>query len=214
MFSFQYQRTDRGNLELDTREIRLTARQRALLLLIEVAEQSLLSQQQVHRLATPDNLQALMSHDLIVPKDTVDDLPELDSAQDELAAIPVLVDVIEPTEKPAPAAHIQPDQIALWEWEQQILQENEQRNQPENQIAPEVLTFEQIKDLMISSLKAYCGLLAFSLMRDIQQASRMAQLKMCQMQWVALLSESKADAKELGKWVNQINHSYIDINKN
>lgn len=209
MTSTLYQRTELGNLELDNRQHRLTARQRALLLLVESTKHNSLIQQQLQSLATPDNIQALMSYALIVPTEPVVALAALESYIElEAEHIKRSEQQVE-NDQLTQTDLITADQIGLRQWEQRVIQQN----QAQTDIPPEALSFEQIKNLMVNSLKSYCGLLGFGLMRDIQQASRMAQLRMCQMQWVTLLSESKADAMQVKHWVSQLNYSYQQLNK-
>lgn len=212
MTSILYQRTERGNLELESRQIRLSARQRALLLLVESPNESILNRQQLQHLATPENIQVLIDYSLIIPLEPV----IAETAMDPIA-LPSLnssVDQIEDAQSVAKDNTMSADQISLKQWEQRVIDQNQAQQQlSQDALSLEALSFEQIKHLMVSSLKSYCGLLGFALSRDIQQASRMAQLRLCQMQWVTLLSESKADAMQVKRWISQLNHSYQHLNE-
>ena len=68
----QYYRTPKGNQALENRSVKLTSRQRALLLMIENGSASHLSQQQLRQLATPDNLAVLLEHQLIAATETTE----------------------------------------------------------------------------------------------------------------------------------------------
>lgn len=208
MTSILYQRTARGKFELENREIRLTARQRALLLLVESSTKSILNRQQFQHLASPDNIQALLDYSLIIPQQPVIAEPAMH------ASIESDVDQIKDAQSVAPDDTMSADQTSLKQWELRVIEQNHaQQQNSQEALSLEVLSFEQIKQLMVNSLKSYCGLLGFGLIRDIQEASRMAQLRLCQMQWVTLLSESKADAMQLRHWVSQLNHSYQHLNE-
>lgn len=212
MTSILYQRTERGNLELDNRQIRLTARQRALLLLVESTAQSILNQQQLQHLATPENIQALVDYELIISKQPMIEI-DISSKEPQMMQLFESPVAVQPEKESVQDQSFLADQVRLLQWEQKVIEQNQILQQEKQVLAPEALSFEQIKNLMLSSLKSYCGLLGFGLMRDIQQASRMAQLRMCQMQWVTLLSESKADAMQVKNWISQMNYSYQQMNK-
>ncbi|RYZ98888.1 MAG: hypothetical protein EOO68_13210 [Moraxellaceae bacterium] len=74
----------------------------------------------------------------------------------------------------------------------------------------EYLEFEQIKQLMMSSLRQYCGLLASALIKDIQYASSVTKLRLCQMRWVTTLTETRASRAQIALWVEQINFSLAE----
>lgn len=79
-----------------------------------------------------------------------------------------------------------------------------------SQPALEYLEFEQVKQLMMSSLRQYCGLLASALIKDIQYASSVTKLRLCQMRWVTTLTETRASRAQIALWVEQINFSLAE----
>ena len=60
---------------------------------------------------------------------------------------------------------------------------------------------------MTSLLKQYCGLMAKQLIERIQQAPHIEHLKLCQMQWLTCLQESRLPPSELNRAMQQINQS-------
>ena len=75
------------------------------------------------------------------------------------------------------------------------------------QATPDYLTFDDVKQLMMNSLREYCGLLASALIKEIQHASSITKLRMCQMRWVTTLTETRASSAQIAMWVEQINYS-------
>lgn len=200
----QYCRTDRGNQTLQNRSVKLNSRQRALLLIIESKQTTSLHQQQLKQLATPDNLAVLLEHQLIRP---IEASPQ--SIQD-MVELPVPVPFSEVTAKAInkPVA----DTVAVMEFCQQY--QTVSSNLHSAAMAhgmPHYLEFEAVKQLMIVGLQTYCGLLASTLIREIEQANSIAKLRLCQMRWVTTLTESRATHKQIAAWVAQINDSLDNL---
>ncbi|MFX5100559.1 hypothetical protein ABTB97_20790, partial [Acinetobacter baumannii] len=72
---------------------------------------------------------------------------------------------------------------------------NIENNQP--RIPVQQLSFEEIQLLMKQSLSQYCGLMAKPLIQKIEQIKTLQELKMCQMQWITSLQESRIPPHEL-----------------
>ena len=200
----QYCRTDRGNQTLQNRSVKLNSRQRALLLIIESKQTTSLHQQQLKQLATPDNLAVLLEHQLIRP---IEASPQ--SIQD-MVELPVPVPFSEVTAKAInkPVA----DTVAVMEFCQQY--QTVSSNLHSAAMAhgmPHYLEFEAVKQLMIVGLQTYCGLLASTLIREIEQANSIAKLRLCQMRWVTTLTETRATHKQIAAWVAQINDSLDNL---
>lgn len=200
----QYCRTDRGNQTLQNRSVKLNSRQRALLLIIESKQTTSLHQQQLKQLATPDNLAVLLEHQLIRP---IEASPQ--SIQD-MVELPVPVPFSEITAKAInkPVA----DTVAVMEFCQQY--QTVSSNLHSAAMAhgmPHYLEFEAVKQLMIVGLQTYCGLLASTLIREIEQANSIAKLRLCQMRWVTTLTETRATHKQIAAWVAQINDSLDNL---
>lgn len=280
--SIQYYRTEKGRQELIDRSIRLNARQRALLLMIESEEASnTLLRIQIERLATPENLAQLVEHGLIesiggaLPEpDVVTQLavPATASNEPDFAAVSVQAAPAEPAAvvqpapvapaavvQPAPvvpAAVVQPAPVAPATVVQPVSVQPaavippqpavqtvpvvavvvepvavvsetvvqppvltarivERVPAPEKLEAVEVpdvaLSFEEVKMMMVASLRRYCGLLAAPLIRDIEKAATAGHLRMCQIRWVTLLTESRAGAHNIAMWKEQINENLKNL---
>ena len=202
----QYCRTDRGNQTLQNRSVKLNSRQRALLLIIESKQTISLHQQQLKQLATPDNLAVLLEHQLIRPIEaspqSIQDMVEL--------PVPVPVPFSEITAKAInkPVA----DTVAVMEFCQQYQTvSSDLHSAAMAHGMPHYLEFEAVKQLMIVGLQTYCGLLASTLIREIEQANSIAKLRLCQMRWVTTLTETRATHKQIAAWVAQINDSLDNL---
>ncbi|WP_180157609.1 hypothetical protein [Acinetobacter sp. YH12045] len=71
--------------------------------------------------------------------------------------------------------------------------------------------FDELQNFMCSYLQRYCGLMAKKLMLNIQQATDIAELKACQMQWITCLNESNIQPKLLQHALQQINYSIKNL---
>jgi hypothetical protein len=72
-------------------------------------------------------------------------------------------------------------------------------------------SFEETRDLMMSLLQRYCGLMAKQLILQIQSATDLHSLKRCQMQWITTLQESRIEPTVLNQHLQQINHSLLRL---
>lgn len=241
----QYYRTPKGNQALENRSVKLTSRQRALLLMIENGNASHLSQQQLRQLATPDNLAVLLEHQLIAAPET-NKFPEASTVPETTvqAILPAFTPEIQPTAPIHVEAGIsQHQQITTENHIAQpasaiILKTHQEIAAPERMpdlipslagqdivisadlhsaamlpSNPVYLSFDEVKQLMMSSLREYCGLLASALIKDIQHASSITKLRMCQMRWVTTLTETRAPSAQIKRWVEQINDSLNHVSE-
>lgn len=74
-------------------------------------------------------------------------------------------------------------------------------------IALEKLSFVEVQQVMIQTLTTYCGLMAKPLIQQIQQSKTIAQLKLCQMQWITSLQESRITPSQLNQTLKLINYA-------
>lgn len=81
------------------------------------------------------------------------------------------------------------------------------------QATPVYLSFDDIQQLMMSSLRQHCGLLASALIKDIQHASSVGKLRMCQMRWVTTMTETRASSAQIAAWAEQINYSLNHVSE-
>ncbi|RYY79703.1 MAG: hypothetical protein EOO69_05310 [Moraxellaceae bacterium] len=233
MTSPQYYRTPKGNQELENRCIKLSSRQRALLLMIENGHSSHLSQQQLRQLATPDNLTVLLAHQLIVAPDVAathhhkprsapqiqhQNMPPVEPIN-PITAIqtPQHTDVASAstlrskrhrqTDTDIPMPEIIPDLTGQEITLQEMVISTDLHSAAMLHSTPVYLSFDEVKHLMMNSLREYCGLLASALIKDIQHTSSITKLRMCQMRWVTTLTETRASPAQIAIWVDQINMS-------
>jgi hypothetical protein len=187
-----YQKTALGLDALQQRHIPLNARQRRLLVLIGTEDFEQLADQFKQRIATPEILEQLIELGLI------------HSTQTAHVSSPI-----------QPSSEAQSSTSVL---------ENSQNNvnpidldstaqTPTQSPAPplKAYSFEETRDLMMSLLQRYCGLMAKQLILQIQSATDLHSLKRCQMQWITTLQESRIEPTVLNQHLQQINHSLLRL---
>src|SRR5690606_39020906 len=88
-----------------------------------------------------------------------------------------------------------------------IVEPISQLTAPQNEIEVrlEALSFEEVKQLMAQRLQQNCGLMAKQLINRILQTQDLPSLKLCQMQWITELQESRIPAHDLNQCLKQIN---------
>lgn len=67
---------------------------------------------------------------------------------------------------------------------------------------------------MMESLQKYCGLMAKQQIQHILQVQDVRSLKMCQIQWITSLQESRLPPQELNHILKQINFSLAQLQQN
>src|SRR5699024_9611238 len=85
-------------------------------------------------------------------------------------------------------------------------------SQNEIEVRLDVLSFEEVKQLMAQRLQQNCGLMAKQLINRILQTQDLHSLKLCQMQWITELQESRISAHDLNQCLKQINFSLQRLN--
>ena len=81
------------------------------------------------------------------------------------------------------------------------------QNVESNQQELVCISFDEIKQKMMNLLQNHCGLLAKQLILKIQHATSVRDIKLCQMQWITALQESRISPLELNQTMQQINLS-------
>ncbi|MDM1250091.1 hypothetical protein HXZ77_02850 [Acinetobacter johnsonii] len=185
-----YQKTALGLDALQQRHIPLNARQRRLLVLIGTEDFEQLADQFKQRIATPEILEQLIELGLIHSTQTSHAPSPIQSEPPPPASVleisqnnvnPIDLDNTEPTPAPSPAPPLK------------------------------AYSFEETRDLMMSLLQRYCGLMAKQLILQIQSATDLHSLKRCQMQWITTLQESRIEPAVLNQHLQQINHSLLRL---
>lgn len=185
-----YQKTALGLDALQQRHIPLNARQRRLLVLIGTEDFEQLADQFKQRIATPEILEQLIELGLIHSTQTSHAPSPIQSEPPPPASVleisqnnvnPIDLDSTAPTPAPSPAPPLK------------------------------AYSFEETRDLMMSLLQRYCGLMAKQLILQIQSATDLHSLKRCQMQWITTLQESRIEPIVLNQHLQQINHSLLRL---
>ncbi|AHB90795.1 hypothetical protein EGU01_08085 [Acinetobacter baumannii] len=197
-----FYRTNLGRVALQQRNIALNPKQRRLLLLIDHEDFQTLNTEFKKRIAPPELIQQLIDLKLIAP------ISENDSEFTE--QIPL-------SESPTTSLEVKVQQKSTIDENADLTGEIKVSLEPschssniENTQPPipvQQLTFEEIQLLMKQSLSQYCGLMAKPLIQKIEQIKNLQELKMCQMQWITSLQESRIPPHELAHTLHSINYS-------
>ena len=195
----EYYKTQLGIDTLQSRSKDLTARQRRLLVLIGTEDFTLLADQFKQRIAPPELLEQLSNLGLI-SRPHLDQISQLSEIQVKLetATQPPNQNQLETAVTLASTVmpQINPSESSI-----QLVQKQEPNSQNFDD-----LTIHQIQALMIELLEQYCGLMAKPLILEIKKSSNLAALKMCQIQWITHLQESRIAPALLNQNLQQINY--------
>lgn len=197
-----FYRTNLGRVALQQRNISLNAKQRRLLLLIDHEDFQNLNSEFKKRIASPELIQQLIDLKLIASSS------ENSSELNEQISFPQSpVTTIEAHQKSTIDDNKSGDIVG----EIQVTQSSSFQLSPTEITQPSIpvqqLSFEEIQQLMKQSLSQYCGLMAKPLIQKIEQIKTLQELKMCQMQWITSLQESRIPPNELAHTLHSINYS-------
>ena len=204
----QYHKTDLGIESLKQRSMDLNARQRRLLLLIGTEDFNLLNEQFKKRIAPVELLEQLLDMGLIACSSdeqiqTTVSSPVVHSEIETSLSTQTTTALAEKLAEPITTPSLSPSiaSIADTEVEKEVIE-----------VSVEALNFEQVKQLMAHLLQQNCGLMAKQLTTRILQTQDLRSLKLCQMQWITELQESRIPAHELNQCLKQINFSLQKLN--
>lgn len=207
----QYYKTDLGIESLKQRSMNLNARQRRLLLLIGTEDFDLLNEQFKQRIASPELLEQLINLGLIA-----DDAPSYVNSSRILKSFESASEITHPNQLIKKNQENMTDAIITHRVNDNLSPEIQadlsitDTHHP-LEIKLHTLGFDEVKQLMAQLLQQNCGLMAKQLINRILQASDLAQLKLCQMQWITALQESRISSNELNFHLKQINFSLQKI---
>ena len=207
----QYYKTDLGIESLKQRSMNLNARQRRLLLLIGTEDFDLLNEQFKQRIASPELLEQLINLGLIA-----DDAPSHVNSSSILNSFESASEITHPNQSIKKNQENMTDAIITHRVNDNLSPEIQadlsitDTHHP-LEIQLHTLGFDEVKQLMAQLLQQNCGLMAKQLINRILQASDLAQLKLCQMQWITALQESRISSNELNFHLKQINFSLQKI---
>lgn len=204
----QYHKTDLGIESLKQRSMDLNARQRRLLLLIGTEDFNLLNEQFKKRIAPVELLEQLLDMGLIACSSdeqiqTTVSSPVVHSEIETSLSTQTTTALAEKLAEPITTPSLSPSiaSIADTEVEKEVIE-----------VSVEALNFEQVKQLMAHLLQQNCGLMAKQLTTRILETQDLRSLKLCQMQWITELQESRIPAHELNQCLKQINFSLQKLN--
>jgi len=186
-----FYRTNLGRVALQQRNIILNAKQRRLLLLIDHEDFQNLNSEFKKRIASPELIQQLIDLKLIAPIASTEA-----STGEEIILKTSPINKMEGNQKESVVNSI--EQTPYLEGEIQL-------SQPA--IPPQTLSFEEIQLLMMKTLSSYCGLMTKPLVQKIEKSTTIQELKLCQMQWITNLQESRIPPQELASALRTINYS-------
>ena len=231
---FNYQKTQLGLDALQQRTRDLNARQRRLLVLIGTEDFDLLGDQLKQRLAPPELIEQLLGMQLIAPaaleQDTLQHQEQtaniLLQQEQEPSSTTLHTEIHSQLASSTPQAHaesladpiqtqnLQVNSAPAYLEARVAANINAEQSVPQAEIQPEftALGFEDVKFLMMDTLQRHCGLMAKQLIQRILQAQDIRSLKLCQMQWITSLQETRLPPKTLNQILQQINHSLQKLN--
>ncbi|MBJ8436012.1 hypothetical protein I6M64_01610 [Acinetobacter lactucae] len=195
-----FYRTNLGRVALQQRNIALNAKQRRLLLLIDHEDFQNLNSEFKKRIASPELIQQLIDLKLIAPSNA-----NHSELNEQISFPQTPITTVEAHQKKPTDDHKNDDIVGEIQVPQSLQSSNIENTQP--QIPVQQLSFEEIQQLMRQSLSQYCGLMAKPLIQKIEQIKTLQELKMCQMQWITHLQESRIPPHELAHTLHSINYS-------
>lgn len=199
-----FYRTNLGRVALQQRNIILNAKQRRLLLLIDHEDFQNLNGEFKKRIASPELIQQLIDLELIARIASTET-----SANEEIILKTSAINKVEENQKESVVSSIPHSAHLVGE-----IQLSEQKTLDQSSttyfqpvISSEALSFEDIQQLMIKTLSSYCGLMTKPLVQKIEKATTIQELKLCQVQWITSLQESRIPPQELARALRTINYS-------
>ncbi|ODL93854.1 hypothetical protein AXH23_09070 [Acinetobacter pittii] len=197
-----FYRTNLGRVALQQRNISLNAKQRRLLLLIDHEDFQNLNSEFKKRIASPELIQQLIDLKLIASSS------ENSSELNEQISFPQSpVTTIEAHQKNTIDDNKSDDTVSEIQVTQSSSFQLSHTETTQPPVPVQTLSFEEIQHLMKQSLSQYCGLMAKPLIQKIEQIKTLQELKMCQMQWITSLQESRIPPHELAYTLHSINYS-------
>ncbi|MFV5629980.1 MULTISPECIES: hypothetical protein [Acinetobacter] len=201
-----FYRTNLGRVALQQRNIVLNAKQRRLLLLIDHEDFQNLNGEFKKRIASPELIQQLIDLELIAPAASTETLTDEEII---LKTSPSPINKVEEKQKEIIGSSIahSPNLVGEIQLSEQktLDQSSTTYFQPLTPI--QILSFEEIQLLMMKTLSSYCGLMTKPLVQKIEKATTIQELKLCQMQWITSLQESRIPPQELASALHTINYS-------
>lgn len=199
-----FYRTNLGRVALQQRNIVLNAKQRRLLLLIDHEDFQNLNGEFKKRIAPPELIQQLIELQLIAPIASTER-----STGEEIIFKTSAINKVEENQKESVFSSIPHSPHLVEEIqlsEQKILvQSSTTYSQPAT--PSQTLSFEEIQQLMMKTLAEHCELMTKPLILKIEKITTIQELKICQIQWITSLQESRISPNQLAHALHTINYS-------
>lgn len=199
-----FYRTNLGRVALQQRNIVLNAKQRRLLLLIDHEDFQNLNGEFKKRIASPELIQQLIDLELIAPAASTETLTD-----EEIILKTSPINKVEENQKESVGSSIahSPNHVGEIQLSEQKTLDQSSTTYFQPVISSKALSFEEIQLLMMKTLSSYCGLMTKPLVQKIEKATTIQELKLCQMQWITSLQESRIPPQELASALHTINYS-------
>ncbi|MBI0421569.1 hypothetical protein I7H67_01945 [Acinetobacter sp. ACIN00229] len=206
-----FYRTNLGRVALQQRNIVLNAKQRRLLLLIDHEDFQNLNGEFKKRIASPELIQQLIDLELIAPTASTKTLTD-----EEIILKTSSINKVEENQKESVGSSIahSPNIIGEIQLSEQKTLDQSSTTYFQPAMSSKALSFEEIQLLMMKTLSSYCGLMTKPLVQKIEKATTIQELKLCQMQWITSLQESRIPSQELASALHTINYSIQLIQEN
>ncbi|MCG6036880.1 hypothetical protein MER72_05725 [Acinetobacter baumannii] len=199
-----FYRTNLGRVALQQRNIVLNAKQRRLLLLIDHEDFQNLNGEFKKRIASPELIQQLVDLELIAPTVSTETL-----TNEEIVLKTSLINKVEENQKESVGSSIahSPNLVREIQFSEQKTLDQSSPTYFQPVISSKSPSFEEIQLLMMKTLSSYCGLMTKPLVQKIEKTTTIQELKLCQMQWITSLQESRIPPQELASALHTINYS-------
>jgi len=199
-----FYRTNLGRVALQQRNIVLNAKQRRLLLLIDHEDFQNLNGEFKKRIASPELIQQLIDLELIAPTLSTETLTD-----EEIILKTSPRYKVEENQKESVGSFIahSPNLVGEIHFSEQKTLDQSSTTYFQPVISSKALSFEEIQLLMMKTLSSYCRLMTKPLVQKIEKTTTIQELKLCQMQWITSLQESRIPPQELASALHTINYS-------
>lgn len=199
-----FYRTNLGRVALQQRNIVLNAKQRRLLLLIDHEDFQNLNGEFKKRIASPELIQQLIDLKLIAPIASTETLTD-----EEIILKTSPINKVEENQKESVGSSIahSPNHVGEIQLSKQKTLDQSSTTYFQPVTLSQTFSFEEIQQLMMKTLSNYCGLMTKPLVQKIEKATTIQELKLCQVQWITSLQESRIPPQELARALRTINYS-------
>ncbi|MCH4248283.1 MAG: hypothetical protein LKF82_10725 [Acinetobacter populi] len=208
---YHYKRTILGTEELQQRRLRLSARARTLLLLLESDDLKQHNSEAYSKITSIENYQILLELGLIYAVETANS-DQTSTTQHDTHISESETFIAQNNPASNETINVAENPVTQSVVEQPVIVEKIE--QPVAEIVSElpILSFEEIKILMQQTLKQYAGLMAKNLIVAIENAKNIQEIKKHQSNWLTTLFETRISRQQLTSLMQHINQSIDQMN--